>query len=167
MDLIVCDTSTGHLVIADSFLVEIERPPGAGSRISKLLGMVAGFFLGGVFGAAFLSASSEDSGLSNDLLNLKPKDSLPENMELLDRVATCSGDHVPEQLIQSSSWPRGLEDEAELTFFPKRRVHFVRVMGNGAVFANVDGTKNLELRIRFWQVGKARTQLIRAQYPLR
>ena len=164
IELTVCGTSKGHLIITDPCLVEIERPPGTTVTRSKVLAMV----FGGALGAALMSTDDEETGLrlGGSLLNLERGEAIPDNIELIDRVVTCWGTEVPEQLMQQRTWPRRLADDAQLTFFPRHLVRSVRLSWTGELFADVDGSKDVDVGISFWQVGKARRHLQRAEYPL-
>jgi len=165
MELTICATSEGYLIVTDCCLIEVERPPGSNVSTSKALAMV----FGGVFGAVLMSTDGEESGLrlKGSLLNLERGESVPDSIERIDRVVTCWATEVPEQLTRDPGWLRRLEDDAQLTFFPRHLIRTLHLSWSGEMRADVDGSKDLELGISFWQVGKARRHLHRSGYPLR
>ena len=154
MDIFAC----GDVIITDLALIVIAPNPTKARAIR-----VGAAMAGGVVGSMLVRISSSPG--SGGLLNLFLGDPVPP-LAHMKSVTTCWPSEVPEELAGLHGWPR-ISLTRPLTFCPRAVIGAVRLSWTGQMTIRIlDIGPDVDARVNFWQVSKAKSHLRRAGYRL-
>ncbi len=161
MDLTVCGTVDGRLVITDHALVAIQL-----STPEERRAQATAHLFGGLLGAAMAGGgSSLLGGGRENSLNLGDGTPVPP-LHHMQRIVKCFVSEVPPELSQSQGWPK-VADFRPVVFYPRTVIGQVVVRWTGAMLVTFPGVApDFTTRLNILSVWKARNGLRRWGYPM-